>query len=122
MNWIWNFEIFVDFWWKNPNNQSNKKYPYVQVIVLLIKTAKRLSLSQMLINGKDGDGDTPLHIALRREGEPDSTKEVPNPDTITDIVNSIRSTTSISKDLVYPVAIAHYLIRYVLIFLLIKTN
>ena len=74
----------------------------------------------MLINGKDGDGDTPLHIALRREGEPDSTKEVPSPDEITDIVNSIRS--SISKDLVYPVAIAHYLIRYVRFYIFVNSG
>ena len=82
---------------------------HADIIVELIKTASQVNLAHDLLNSVDFEGETPLHIALRREGEPEGAK--PYPDVISTLMNSIRSCTSIPENLVYSVSIASYLIE-----------
>ena len=83
---------------------------HADIIVELIKKAtSQVNLAQDMLNSVDIEGETPLHIALRREGEPEDAK--PYPDVISALMNSIRSGTSIPENLVYSVSIASYLIQ-----------
>ena len=45
---------------------------HVEVIELLLEASEKQDLLAQLLNCSDVEGDTPLHITLRREGEPSS--------------------------------------------------
>ena len=45
---------------------------HVEVLDLLLEIAEKKSLLAQLLNCRDVEGDTPLHITLRREGQPSS--------------------------------------------------
>ena len=69
-----------------------------------------VQLKHDLINGKDVNGDTCLHVALRREGEPTTNGEdAPSP-TFQSILTKVISSGLVPKLYIHPVSIATFLI------------
>lgn len=85
-----------------------------RVIELVIEEGRQRSLLDTLINQVDLDGDTPLHVALRREGEPnvdlknDSQK---SSDSFDILMSNVSSSGLVAKPFVHPMAIASLLIQ-----------
>lgn len=84
---------------------------HASVVEFLIKTAESRSVLEPLVNAVDVDGETPLHIALKREGEPVTHLDpIEGQFSIKAIIHDIKSTGVIPSIIAYPVAIAAFLI------------
>jgi E3 ubiquitin-protein ligase mind-bomb len=81
------------------------------VAEFLVEAADIQQIQESFINAPDLDGDTPLHVALRREGEPTSSgvAETDAP-AISKIFELIRASSGIPVPLTHPMAIAAFLV------------